>query len=80
MILVQLGRCSEGRAALLAAEQLNPRDPSAAVFPTHFAISHYYERDYASAVAAAKRSNRALPRMTREPIGGWRRHWASLVS
>ena len=54
MILVQLGRCSEGRAALLAAEQLNPRDPSAAVFPTHFAISHYYEHDYASAVAAAK--------------------------
>ena len=54
MILVQLDRCSEGRAALLAAEQLNPRDPSAAVFPTHFAISHYYERDYASAVAAAK--------------------------
>jgi adenylate cyclase len=54
MILVQLDRCSEGRAALLAAEQLNPRDPSAAVFPTHFAISYYYERDYASAVAAAK--------------------------
>ena len=54
MILVQLDRCSEGRTALLTAEQLNPRDPSAAVFPTHFAISHYYERDYASAVAAAK--------------------------
>jgi adenylate cyclase len=54
MILVQQGRYSEGRAALLLAEQLNPRDPSAAVFPTHFAISHYYERDYGSAASAAK--------------------------
>ena len=54
MILVQQGRYSEGRAALFLAEQLNPRDPSAAVFPTHFAISHYYERDYGSAASAAK--------------------------
>lgn len=54
MILIQQGRYSEGREALLTAEQLNPRDPSAAVFPTHFAISQYYERDYALAAAAAR--------------------------
>jgi adenylate cyclase len=54
MMLVQLGRQPEGRAALLSAERLNPRDPSAALFRMHFAISYYYERDYARAATAAK--------------------------
>jgi adenylate cyclase len=61
-MLVQLGRCPEGRAALLAAERLNPHDPSAALFPTHLAISYYYERDYARAVAAAKNVIARYPR------------------
>jgi adenylate cyclase len=54
LILVHLGRCAEGREALLMAERLNPRDPSAAFFRMQFAASHYYERDYALAAAAAK--------------------------
>jgi adenylate cyclase len=54
MILVQLGRCIEGREALLTAERLNPRDPTAALFPSHFATSYYYERNYALAATSAK--------------------------
>jgi adenylate cyclase len=54
MILVQSGYPSEGRAALLAAERLNPRDPSAAFFLLLIAVSYFYERDYARAVASAK--------------------------
>jgi adenylate cyclase len=62
MMLVQLGRQLEGRAALLSAERLNPRDPSAALFRMHFAISYYYERDYACAVTAAKDVTSHYPR------------------
>jgi adenylate cyclase len=54
MLLIQLDRYPDGRAALLAAERLNPRDPSGALFPSHFAISYYYERDYVRAITAAK--------------------------
>jgi adenylate cyclase len=54
MILVQLGQCVEGRESLLTAERLNPRDPSASLFPAHFPTSYYYERDYAHAVDSAK--------------------------
>jgi adenylate cyclase len=38
----------------LTAARLNPRDPSAALFPSWVVISYYYERDYARAVATAK--------------------------
>jgi adenylate cyclase len=54
MILVQLGDCSGGRAALLMAERLNPRDPGAALFSIYVPISYYFERDYARAVTSAK--------------------------
>jgi len=54
IILVQLGRSSEGREALLMAEQLNPRDPSAALFPTHLVIADYYDAEYARAATLAK--------------------------
>jgi hypothetical protein len=32
---------------------LNPRDPSADLFPGWITMSYYYDRDYASAVAMA---------------------------
>jgi adenylate cyclase len=54
VILVQLGRTSEGRVDLVTAERLNPRDPSAAFFPTHLAIADYYDRDYVQAITTAK--------------------------
>jgi adenylate cyclase len=54
MLLVQVDRYPEGREAVLAAERLNPRDPSAALFPSHLAISYYFERNYPCAVAAAR--------------------------
>jgi tetratricopeptide (TPR) repeat protein len=54
MLLVQVGRYSEGREAVRAAERLNPRDPSAALFPAHLAISYYFERNYPCAVATAR--------------------------
>jgi adenylate cyclase len=54
IMLVQLGRNSDGRAALLMAERLNPRDPSAALFPTHMVIADYYDAEYARAATLAK--------------------------
>jgi adenylate cyclase len=53
VILVMLGRTSEGRAALFAAMRLNPRDPSVALFPGWIAISYYFDCDYAHAVTMA---------------------------
>jgi adenylate cyclase len=64
MILVQLGHCSECRTALRTAERLNPRDPSAALFQTCYAISYYYEREYALAAAAA---NSVVERYPNDP-------------
>jgi adenylate cyclase len=54
MLLVQVGHYSDGREAVRAAERLNPRDPSAALFPSHFAISYYFEHNYPCAVATAR--------------------------
>jgi adenylate cyclase len=53
VILVMLGRTSEGRAALFAAMRLNPRDPSAGLFPGWIAICDYFDGDYAHAVTMA---------------------------
>jgi adenylate cyclase len=53
VILVSIGNRSDGRAALLAALRLNPRDPSSGLFPGWIAISYYYDRDYVRAVAMA---------------------------
>ena len=61
MLFVQVVRYSEGREAVRAAECLNPRDPSAALFPAHLAISYYFERNYPCAVATARN---ALARYT----------------
>jgi adenylate cyclase len=64
VILVMLGHTSEGRAALFAAMMLNPRDPSAGLFPGWITMSYYYDRDYASAVAMANTVIERYPHFT----------------
>jgi adenylate cyclase len=61
MILVQLGDCIGGRAALLTAERLNPRDPGAALFSIYVPVSYYFERDYAGALTSAKTAIERYP-------------------
>jgi adenylate cyclase len=53
IILVSLGRRFDGRAALLTAMRLNPRDLSAAVFLGWVTNSYYLDGDYPRAVTAA---------------------------
>ena len=64
VILVMLGRTSEGRAALFAAMRLNPRDPSAGLFPGWVAISYYLDGDYAHAVTMAHTVRERYPDYT----------------
>jgi adenylate cyclase len=52
-ILVTLGNRTEGRAALLTAVRLNPRDPTGGLFPGWITISYYLDRDYTRAVTEA---------------------------
>src|SRR5262249_121331 len=57
IILVTLGQRPAGRASLLTALRLNPRDSSAGLFPGWITISCYYDGSYAQAVALAKTMN-----------------------
>jgi adenylate cyclase len=56
LYLVFNGRPAEGREALLAALRLNPHDVRNATYLTQIATAHYFEHDYTSSVAAAKRA------------------------
>jgi len=60
-LLVWSGHPSEGRDELLIALRLNPRDPDNSYFATQIVISHYFEHDYTSATAAAKRAIAQYP-------------------
>ena len=64
VVLVMLGRRSEGRAALFAAMRLNPRDPSTGLFPGWITMSYYYEGDYARAVTMANTVIERYPNFT----------------
>jgi adenylate cyclase len=64
VVLVMLGRRSEGRAALFAAKRLNPRDPSTGLFPGWITMSYYYEGDYARAVTMANTVIERYPNFT----------------
>ena len=61
LILVSLGHRSDGRTALLTAMRLNPRDPSAGLFPGWITISYYYDGDYARAATMAKTTIERYP-------------------
>ena len=54
--LVWNGRTSEGRRHLEIALRLSPRDPRCAWFRHQIVVSHYFERDYASAAEAARQA------------------------
>ena len=56
LFLVFNGQPAEGREALLMALRLNPHDVRSATYLTQIATAHYFERNYTSAVAAAKRA------------------------
>jgi len=61
-LLIFNGQPIEGRNALLKALRLEPRDPRQCSGRLNtIAISHYYERDYAGAVEAAKRTIARYP-------------------
>jgi adenylate cyclase len=53
--LVYSGQPAHGRASLLTALRLNPRDPANAVVLNMIAWSYYYERDYAKSLEEARR-------------------------
>ena len=55
------GRTSEAREAGRFALRLNPRDPSTATVRLLLTATHYFEGDYAGAVAAARSSIRDYP-------------------
>jgi adenylate cyclase len=51
--LVSIGKRSDGRAALLTALRLDPREPGNGLFAGWVAISYYYECDYTFALETA---------------------------
>jgi adenylate cyclase len=53
--LLDSGRPSEGRAALLAALRLDPHDPLSVHSLFHIGKSYYFERDYQNALEVLKR-------------------------
>jgi adenylate cyclase len=53
--LVFSGQPSHGRASLLTALRLNPRDPVNSVVLNQIAWSYYFERDYIKSLEAAQR-------------------------
>jgi adenylate cyclase len=55
-LLVFNGQSAEGRKYILAALRLSPRDPRNGFRLNQIAMSYYYERDYADAAEAAKRT------------------------
>ena len=59
-----LGDRSEGRAALFEAVRLNPRDPSAGLFPGWITMSYYYDSNYARAVTMANTVIERYPHFT----------------
>jgi adenylate cyclase len=54
--LISDGKPSEGRPFILKAIRLDPRSPQSAKYLSLLAGSYYFERDYDSAVEAARRS------------------------
>ena len=64
VVLVMLGDRSEGRAALFEAVRLNPRDPSAGLFPGWITMSYYYDSNYARAVTMANTVIERYPHFT----------------
>jgi adenylate cyclase len=56
ILIYSKGRYAEGRSEMSTALCLDPRDPSSHHAATLIAASYYYERDYAAAVEAARRS------------------------
>jgi adenylate cyclase len=59
--LVYVGRKSEAREACMVAMRLSPRDPFEATVRLVVTISHYFERDYAGALAVARSAVRDYP-------------------
>ena len=64
-VLVFARQPAAARTALNAALRLDPRGQIAMGVLHHFAVSCYFERDYAAAVAAAKRVIRTYPEFPR---------------
>jgi hypothetical protein len=77
-ILVHTGQPVQARQGLAAFLRVDPRGPYSGMAMHWFAISYYYERDYARSVEASRRFV-ARYRMFRTAIGGSRRRWASWV-
>ena len=59
--LVWSNRPAEGRDEMLTALRLNPRDPRNTYLATQIAVCYYLERDYTTAVEAAKRAIEQYP-------------------
>jgi adenylate cyclase len=55
-LLLFNGQPAEGRNYILTALRLSPRDPRSGHFLNQIAVSYYYERNYASAAEAARRT------------------------
>jgi adenylate cyclase len=55
-LLLFNGQPEEGRNYILTALRLSPRDPRSGHFLNEIAVSYYYERDYAGAAEAARRT------------------------
>jgi len=64
-VLIFNGKPAEGRAAILTAMRLDPRDPRGMFRYNQIAISYYYERDYAAAVEA---THRMIARFPESPL------------
>jgi adenylate cyclase len=55
-LLLFNGQPTEGRNYILTALRLSPRDPRSGHFLNQIAVSYYYERNYAGAAEAARRT------------------------
>jgi adenylate cyclase len=55
-LLLFNGQPAEGRNYILTALRLSPRDPRSGHFLNQIAVSYYYERNYAGAAEAARRT------------------------
>ncbi len=64
-VLVLTGRIGEARESLAAALRLDPRGPTALATMAHSTMSYYFERDYATAEALARRTNHVYPKSVR---------------